>query len=88
MKSGEEITTTNNISEVLEIQLVDTIVWNVPLTGLNEVDITPKYRLLTEHGKQLNRHLPDVLIIGVKKSGTRALLEFVRLHPDVRAAGK
>jgi len=31
--------------------------------------------------------LPDTLIIGVKKSGTRALLEFIRLHPDVRAAG-
>lgn len=80
-------TTTSNFSEVLEIQLIDTIVRNVPLTGLNEVDITPKYRLLSEQGEQLNRHLPEVLIIGVKKSGTRALLEFIRLHPDVRAAG-
>ena len=70
---------------MLEIQLVDTIVRNVPLTG--EVDFTPKYRLLSEQGEQLNRHLPEVLIIGVKKSGTRALLEFIRLHPDVRAAG-
>lgn len=34
-----------------------------------------------------NRRLPRALIIGVKKSGTRALLEFVRLHPDVRASG-
>ncbi|CAH2036906.1 unnamed protein product, partial [Iphiclides podalirius] len=33
------------------------------------------------------KRLPDVLIIGVKKCGTRALLEFLRLHPDVRAAG-
>lgn len=33
-----------------------------------------------------NRRLPKVLIIGVKKSGTRALLEFIRLHPDVRAS--
>ncbi|KAF2354311.1 Sulfotransferase domain [Trinorchestia longiramus] len=32
------------------------------------------------------RHLPDVLIIGAKKCGTRALLEFLRLHPRVRAA--
>lgn len=78
----------NNLSEVLEIQLVDTIVRNVPLTGeLNEIEIMPKYRLLSEHGEQLTRHLPDLLIIGVKKSGTRALLEFIRLHPDVRAAG-
>jgi Sulfotransferase domain len=28
------------------------------------------------------RRLPDVLLIGVKKSGTRALLEFIRVHPD------
>ncbi|CAB3229814.1 unnamed protein product [Arctia plantaginis] len=33
------------------------------------------------------KRLPDVLVIGVKKCGTRALLEFLRLHPDVRAAG-
>lgn len=26
-------------------------------------------------------------IVGVKKGGTRALLEFIRIHPDVRAAG-
>ncbi|XP_071965907.1 heparan sulfate glucosamine 3-O-sulfotransferase 6-like [Antedon mediterranea] len=31
--------------------------------------------------------LPDAIIIGVKKGGTRALLEFIRLHPDVRASG-
>lgn len=33
------------------------------------------------------RLLPSALIIGVKKSGTRALLEFIRFHPDVRASG-
>ena len=33
------------------------------------------------------RRLPDVFIIGAKKSGTRALLEFLKIHPDVRAAG-
>nr|XP_056718173.1 heparan sulfate glucosamine 3-O-sulfotransferase 3A1-like [Euleptes europaea] len=31
--------------------------------------------------------LPQALIVGVKKGGTRALLEFLRVHPDVRAAG-
>ncbi|TRY83755.1 hypothetical protein DNTS_025254 [Danionella cerebrum] len=34
-----------------------------------------------------SRRLPHALIIGVKKGGTRALLEFLRLHPDVRALG-
>nr|XP_056722507.1 heparan sulfate glucosamine 3-O-sulfotransferase 6 [Euleptes europaea] len=30
---------------------------------------------------------PQALIVGVKKGGTRALLEFLRVHPDVRALG-
>ena len=33
------------------------------------------------------RKLPQALIIGVKKGGTRALLEFLRVHPDIRAPG-
>lgn len=33
------------------------------------------------------KRLPQALIIGVKKCGTRALLEFLRLHPDIRATG-
>jgi len=31
------------------------------------------------------RRLPQCLIIGVKKGGTGALLEFLNLHPDLRA---
>lgn len=37
--------------------------------------------------KGSKRRLPKALIIGVKKGGTRALLEFLRLHPDVKAVG-
>ncbi|KAL7845771.1 hypothetical protein AOLI_G00239630 [Acnodon oligacanthus] len=33
------------------------------------------------------KELPQAIIIGVKKGGTRALLEFLRVHPDVRAVG-
>lgn len=33
------------------------------------------------------KRFPQVIIIGVKKGGTRALLEFLRIHPDVRAVG-
>ncbi|XP_039205565.1 heparan sulfate glucosamine 3-O-sulfotransferase 4-like [Crotalus tigris] len=33
------------------------------------------------------KRLPQALIIGVKKGGTRALLEALRAHPDVRAVG-
>ncbi|XP_065342321.1 heparan sulfate glucosamine 3-O-sulfotransferase 6-like isoform X1 [Cloeon dipterum] len=38
-------------------------------------------------GQKAKRRLPQALIIGVKKCGTRALLEFIRVHPDIRAAG-
>lgn len=77
-----------NTTESSEINILGSIVRIVPLTEpLNDSDGTPKYRFLQQQGIQPNRHLPDVLIIGVKKSGTRALLEFIRLHPDVRAAG-
>jgi len=31
------------------------------------------------------QRLPQAIIIGVKKGGTRALLEFLKAHPDVRA---
>ena len=34
-----------------------------------------------------SRRLPGAIIIGVKKAGTRALLEFLRIHPDVQAPG-
>jgi len=34
-----------------------------------------------------SKHLPHALIIGVKKAGTRALLEYLRMHPDVKAPG-
>lgn len=33
------------------------------------------------------KRLPKAIIIGVKKGGTRALLEFLRAHPDVKATG-
>ncbi|XP_041754027.1 heparan sulfate glucosamine 3-O-sulfotransferase 2-like [Coregonus clupeaformis] len=38
-------------------------------------------------GKFGNKKLPNAIIVGVKKGGTRAVLEFIRIHPDVRAVG-
>ncbi|XP_045497293.1 heparan sulfate glucosamine 3-O-sulfotransferase 3B1 [Colias croceus] len=54
--------------------------------GLN-LDGGYEYRRLHKSNQVPIKKLPDALIIGVKKCGTRALLEFLRLHPDVRAAG-
>ncbi|ESO87067.1 hypothetical protein LOTGIDRAFT_154557 [Lottia gigantea] len=42
---------------------------------------------LTQIKPTMSRKLPQALIIGVKKGGTRALLEFLRIHPNVRAPG-
>ncbi|XP_023658579.1 heparan sulfate glucosamine 3-O-sulfotransferase 4-like [Paramormyrops kingsleyae] len=42
------------------------------------VNCTPDYGV---------KKLPQAIIIGVKKGGTRALLEALRVHPDVRAVG-
>ena len=33
------------------------------------------------------RRLPNAIIIGVKKGGTRALLEILKIHPSIRACG-
>ncbi|KAL3875869.1 hypothetical protein ACJMK2_033778 [Sinanodonta woodiana] len=35
----------------------------------------------------VTRRLPHAIIIGVKKGGTRALLEYLRLHPQIKATG-
>ncbi|XP_060064135.1 heparan sulfate glucosamine 3-O-sulfotransferase 6-like [Ylistrum balloti] len=34
-----------------------------------------------------SKKLPKAIIIGVKKCGTRALLEFLRIHPEVKGTG-
>jgi [heparan sulfate]-glucosamine 3-sulfotransferase 5 len=36
--------------------------------------------------ERLTRRLPQCIIIGVRKSGTRALIEFLNLHPRIRKA--
>lgn len=46
-----------------------------------------KYQTFKQQNLMPSRQLPTALIIGVKKGGTRALLEFLRLHPAIRAAG-
>lgn len=46
--------------------------------GLNEIPVSNTYG---------SKKFPQAIIIGVKKGGTRALLEFLRVHPDVRAVG-
>ena len=55
-------------------------------------DIVPDdedFDLLCEFHEKIERtqRKPDFIIIGAKKGGTRALIEFLKLHPSVKAAG-
>ncbi|XP_061528647.1 heparan sulfate (glucosamine) 3-O-sulfotransferase 1-like 2 isoform X2 [Phycodurus eques] len=45
--------------------------------------LSPSYNKSNSSGVQ---RLPDAIIIGVRKGGTRALLEMLNLHPDVKVA--
>lgn len=47
----------------------------------------PAASSLSGSPKPGTKRLPQALIVGVKKGGTRAVLEFIRVHPDVRALG-
>ena len=49
-------------------------------TGRKNNNISRQHRAGT-------KKLPQALVIGVKKGGTRALLSFISVHPDVRAPG-
>lgn len=49
--------------------------------------VDAKLRNMSVAQKYGNKKLPNALIVGVKKGGTRAVLEFIRIHPDVRALG-
>lgn len=39
------------------------------------------------HNRNKTKNLPQAIIIGVKKAGTRALLEYLRMHPNIKAPG-
>ncbi|GCB68110.1 heparan sulfate glucosamine 3-O-sulfotransferase 3B1-like [Scyliorhinus torazame] len=53
-------------------------------TALSGHSLKPFDLNLSSYGA---KKLPQAIIIGVKKGGTRALLEFLRVHPDIRAVG-
>ncbi|XP_052687021.1 heparan sulfate glucosamine 3-O-sulfotransferase 6-like [Crassostrea angulata] len=64
--------------------------WNITLTSeLSQAEVPKESEEESSvEGESLKkRRLPQAIIIGVKKGGTRALLEFLRVHPDVKATG-
>ena len=46
-----------------------------------------KFEKSSGNSRNKTKHLPQAIIIGVKKAGTRALLEYLRMHPNVKAPG-
>ncbi|XP_072916388.1 heparan sulfate glucosamine 3-O-sulfotransferase 1-like [Hemitrygon akajei] len=77
-----------------------TLLLKVPmfLSNTRSEDVALQYRLrrletaaqrknlLTLLGTNTTRKVPQAIIIGVRKGGTRALLEMINLHPDVVVA--
>lgn len=49
--------------------------------------VSPRFAAKLSPLGEGSKKMPQALIIGVKKGGTRALLEFLRVHPDIRAVG-
>ena len=46
------------------------------------------WRFIASRNVQRQKRLPDVIIVGVKKSGTITLKKFLNYHPSVAAAGE
>ncbi|KAK3608277.1 hypothetical protein CHS0354_007308 [Potamilus streckersoni] len=80
-----------NFTPVSELQKSDhrTFVDELNLTGEKRGEKLSKYPSSSGSFKRYNvtRRLPYAIIIGVKKGGTRALLEYLRLHPKIKATG-
>ncbi|XP_020904285.1 heparan sulfate glucosamine 3-O-sulfotransferase 2 [Exaiptasia diaphana] len=55
-------------------------VLNTEITPRNKLD-----RKSISSDKEFVKRLPNAVIIGVKKGGTRALLEILKIHPRIRA---
>ncbi|XP_047466043.1 heparan sulfate glucosamine 3-O-sulfotransferase 3A1 [Mugil cephalus] len=58
-----------------------------PDLGVASRKVSPRFAGKLSPLGEGSKKLPQALIIGVKKGGTRALLEFLRVHPDIRAVG-
>ncbi|XP_021377010.1 heparan sulfate glucosamine 3-O-sulfotransferase 1-like [Mizuhopecten yessoensis] len=54
---------------------------------LTPTDPVLLYNQITTHSPLARQVLPHCIIIGVRKAGTRAVLQYLQLHPDVAVAG-
>lgn len=61
--------------------------FTLQLPGHGSSVIAPRSAATAQQLGSKLRRLPQAIIIGVKKGGTRALLEFLKINPRIRAAG-
>uniref|UniRef100_A0A3B5L465 Sulfotransferase n=1 Tax=Xiphophorus couchianus TaxID=32473 RepID=A0A3B5L465_9TELE len=67
--------------------LSQTLISSISLIHNSDLVVSPRFAGKISPLGEGSKKLPQALIIGVKKGGTRALLEFLRVHPDIRAVG-
>lgn len=75
-KSPEELVAGGKGGEIQERQAEE---------DMDDIELTA---LLETHNKGQKRRLPQAIIIGVRKCGTRALLEMLKMHPQIAAASE
>lgn len=56
-------------------------------TTIIESFYIPSRELNNINEDTIKKRFPNAIIIGVKKSGTRALLEFLKINPRIKAPG-
>lgn len=54
-----------------------------PVSGWNIQDVPTGENNIAGLTPSSDRHLPHAIIIGQMKAGTRALLSYMKRHPDV-----
>ena len=58
------------------------------ISSVNDQQSRNAWRFVASRNVQRQKRLPDVIIVGVKKSGTITLKKFLNYHPSVAAAGE
>ncbi|KAH7714187.1 sulfotransferase domain-containing protein [Aphelenchoides avenae] len=75
-----------NVNEKLPCGRQAAVTADIQLTYADEDASTTDIPNLNRLKRDKTRRLPSAIIIGVRKGGTRALLDALSLHPNVRAA--
>lgn len=79
------------------VLLLPSVLFTLTLVYIYFYILVDKSKIINKHDSrrvqsslkhQMTRNLPDCIIIGAQKAGTRALITFINLHPEVVTAKK